>query len=51
MKSTESLTDTSKGICLEVNAEETKYMLLYRQQNAGQNHDTETGNRCFENIA
>jgi hypothetical protein len=26
-------------------------MLLSRQQNAGQNHDTEIANRCFENVA
>jgi hypothetical protein len=26
-------------------------MLLSRHQNAGQNHDTKTGNRCFENVA
>jgi hypothetical protein len=36
---------------LEVNAEKTKYMLLYRLQNAGQNHDIKIGNRCFENVA
>jgi hypothetical protein len=26
-------------------------MLLSRHQNAGQNHDIEIGNRCFENVA
>jgi hypothetical protein len=51
MKSTETLADASKGVCLKVNAEETKYMLLYHHQNAGQNHDTEIGNRCFQNMA
>jgi hypothetical protein len=30
---------------------ETKYMLLSRHQNAGQNHDKKTGNRCSENVA
>jgi hypothetical protein len=25
-------------------------MLLSRHQNAGQNHDIKTGNRCFENV-
>jgi hypothetical protein len=36
---------------LEVNTEKTEYMLLSRHQNAGQNHDTKIGNRCFENVA
>jgi hypothetical protein len=26
-------------------------MLLSRHQNAGQNHDIKTANRCFENVA
>jgi hypothetical protein len=26
-------------------------MLLFHHQNAGQNHDIEIGNRCFENVA
>jgi hypothetical protein len=32
-------------------AEKTKYMLLSRHQNAGQNHDVKVGNRSFENVA
>jgi hypothetical protein len=36
---------------LEVNAEKTKYMLLSLYQNAGQNHDINTANRSFENVA
>jgi hypothetical protein len=36
---------------LEVNAENTKYMLLSRHQNAGQNHDIKIANRSFENVA
>jgi hypothetical protein len=36
---------------LEVNTEKTKYMLLSRHQNAGQNYDIKIGNRCFENVA
>jgi ribosomal protein S2 len=30
---------------------ETKYMLLSRHQNAGQNQDIKICNRCFENVA
>jgi hypothetical protein len=35
----------------EVNTEKTKSVLLPRHQNAGQNHDMKTGNRCFENVS
>jgi hypothetical protein len=31
--------DASEEVCPEVNADTTKYMLLSRHQNAGQNHD------------
>jgi biotin operon repressor len=37
-KNTETLIDAIKEVGLEVNAEETKYMLLSHHQNAGQNH-------------
>jgi hypothetical protein len=50
-KNTETLTDTSKVVGLEVNAEKTSNMLLSRRQNAGQNHDIKIANRCFENVA
>jgi hypothetical protein len=36
-KNTEALLITSKGTGLEVNAEKTKYMVMSRDQNAGQN--------------
>jgi hypothetical protein len=38
-KNTQTLTYASKEVGLEVNTEKTKYMLLSRHQNAGQNHD------------
>jgi hypothetical protein len=38
-ENTETLTDASKEVGLEVNAEKTKYMLLSCHQNAGQNYD------------
>ncbi|PNF23216.1 hypothetical protein B7P43_G02735 [Cryptotermes secundus] len=50
-KNTQTLIDASKEVGLEVNTEKTKYMLLSRHQNAGQNHDIKIGNRCFENLA
>jgi hypothetical protein len=42
-KNTETLIDASKEVSLEVNTEKTKYMLLSRHQNAGQNHDIKIG--------
>jgi ribosomal protein S2 len=49
-KNTETLIDASKEVGLEVNAEKTKYMLLSRPQNAGQNNNIKIGNRSFENV-
>jgi hypothetical protein len=50
-KNTQTLIDAGKEVGLEVNTEKTKYMLLSRHHNAGQNHDTKIANRCFENVA
>jgi hypothetical protein len=50
-KNTETLTDASKKVGIEVNADETKYMLLSRPQNSGQNHNIKIGERSFENVA
>jgi hypothetical protein len=50
-KNTEILIDASKEVGFEVNAEKTKYMLLSRHQNAGQNHSINIANRSFENVA
>jgi len=36
---TANLLDASKKIRLEINSEETKYMLTFREQNARQNHN------------
>jgi hypothetical protein len=48
MENTETLTDASKEVGLEINAQKTKYMLLSRHQDAGQNRDMEIANRSFE---
>jgi hypothetical protein len=44
-KNTETLIDTSKKVGLEVQAEKTKYMFLYRHQNAGQKRNMKIANR------
>jgi actin-related protein len=50
-KNTETLIDASKEAGLEINIEKTKYMLLSRQQNVGQNRDIKIANRSFENLS
>jgi hypothetical protein len=43
--------DSSREVCIEIKVEETKYMLLSRHQNVGQNRDIERANRWFENVS
>jgi hypothetical protein len=50
-KNTETLIDASKEVGLEINVEKTKYVLLSRQQNVGQNRDMKIANRSFENVS
>jgi hypothetical protein len=50
-KNTETLTDASKEVGLEINVEKTEYMLLSRHQNVGQNRDIKIANRSFENVS
>ncbi|PNF24869.1 hypothetical protein B7P43_G12039 [Cryptotermes secundus] len=48
---TDTLMVTSKEVGLEVNTEETRCVLLSHHHNAGQNHNTMTTNRSFQNVA
>jgi hypothetical protein len=50
-KNTEALVDASKEVGLQVNPEETKYMLMSRSQKTGQNYSIKMANRSFENVA
>jgi hypothetical protein len=52
-KNTDSLTDSSKEDCLDVNAEKTKYntMSLSRHQNAGVTYEIKITNIYFESVA
>jgi hypothetical protein len=43
-ENTETITDASKDVALKVNTEKTKYMLLFRHQNVGQNLYLKIGN-------
>jgi hypothetical protein len=49
-KNIEALLVASKEIGLEVNAEKTKYMVMSRNQNAGQNHNIKLDNKAFERV-
>ena len=39
------LTVASKETGLEVNAQKTKYVIMFREQNAGQDHNIMIGNK------
>jgi hypothetical protein len=51
-ENTEILIDASKEVGVEINVDtrKTKYMLLSRHQNVGQNRDIKIANRSFENV-
>jgi hypothetical protein len=49
-KNTEALVIASKEIGLEANAEKTKYMVMSRDQNVGQNGYIQVGNESFETV-
>jgi hypothetical protein len=48
LKNIEALVVASKEIYLEVNADKTKYMVMPRDQNAGQSH--KIASRFFEKV-
>jgi hypothetical protein len=50
-KNTETLFNDSKEVGLEINVEKTKYMLLSRHHNVGQNRDIKIAKRSFENVS
>jgi hypothetical protein len=50
-KNTATLIDAVKEVALETKVEKTKYMLLSRHQNGGQNRDIKIANRSFGNVS
>ena len=46
----EALVDATREIGLEVSADKTKYMVMSRDQNAGQNHSVRIDNSIFERV-
>jgi hypothetical protein len=50
-ENSETLLEASRDICLEINAEKTKYMIMSCHLNSGQNQNIWTANELFENVA
>jgi hypothetical protein len=50
-ENTETLLEASRDICLEINAGKTKYMIMSRHPNSGQNQNIRIANESFENVA
>jgi hypothetical protein len=49
-KNTEALIFARKEIGVELNAEKTKYIVMSRNQNAGQNHNIQLDNKSLERV-
>jgi hypothetical protein len=47
-KNMETLIDASEEVRLEINVDKTKYMLLSRHQNVGQNREIKIANKSFQ---
>jgi hypothetical protein len=50
-ENTETLLEASRDIGLEINAEKTKYMIMSRHLNSGQNQNIRIANESFEKVA
>jgi hypothetical protein len=49
-ENTESFLEASRDIGLEINAEKTKYMIMSRHPNSGQNQNISIAYELFENM-
>jgi hypothetical protein len=50
-ENTESLLEASRRVGLEINADKTKYMIISRHPNSGQNQNIRIANESFEKMA
>jgi hydroxymethylpyrimidine pyrophosphatase-like HAD family hydrolase len=50
-ENSEILLEASRDTGLEINAEKTKYMIMSRYPNSGQNQNIRIANESFENVA
>jgi hypothetical protein len=48
---TEFLLEASRDVGVEINTEKTKYMIMSRHPNSGQNQNIRIANESFENVA
>jgi hypothetical protein len=48
---TETLLGGSRDFGVEINAEKTMYMIMFRHQNSEQNQNIRIANESFENVA
>jgi hypothetical protein len=46
-ENSETLLEARRDVCLEINAEKTKYMIKSRHPNSGQNQNIRLGNELF----
>jgi hypothetical protein len=50
MENTESLLEPCRDIGLEINTEKSKYMIMSRYPNAGQNRNIRIANESYESV-
>jgi hypothetical protein len=51
IENTQTLSEASRDVGLEINAKKTKYIIVSHHQGSGQNQNIRTGNESFENVA
>jgi hypothetical protein len=49
-ENTQTLLGASRDVDLEINPEETEYVIMSRHQNSGQNQNMRITNESFENV-
>jgi hypothetical protein len=49
-ENSETLLEASRDVGLEINAEKTKYMIMSRYPNSGQNQNIRIANESFESV-
>jgi hypothetical protein len=50
-QNTETLLEASMDVSIEINAEKTKYMIMSRYPNSGQDHNKRRANESFQKVA
>jgi hypothetical protein len=50
-ENTETLLEASKDVGIEIHSEKTKYIIMSRHPNSGQNQNIRIANESFENVA